>query len=429
MSGTKKDRESLKNRFKKGMYPTEDDFADVFESYVHKDDTIKMSQVVLEEGGESVGEVIDKKADKKTLDAFIEEVDTVLETVRDAETGEITKTVIQDLSKRIKDAENDIADTSNTAEKNENAIAKILSILGKQDGETVSELAARFTALSGSYATVYAFVSKVKAFLESADASDETINRWQEIESFLQGITDKETLTGLLERLKTEIMQSVPKGNFLEQVADLDSYDNAPEGKIVQYIGQTNEKYTRNFTYEKVGASFGKVGDKGILIQEIQKLASGSVESNLKSNSFLRLTGEKIQMYGGRNTNEYAIITNETPKIGDFVTELKYGKKYIITNLNDKGDFWYVTVNDGDQEIPNLQVYKATRTLDCFIDQKDNRYILVPSGLYIEGLKGPSYLKDIVTNSTVYADFICQTLKTDITVTSWQHIPSSPVIY
>ncbi|MCR4559007.1 MAG: hypothetical protein K5685_02935, partial [Bacteroidales bacterium] len=132
MSGTKKDRESLKKRFKKGMYPTEDDFADVFESYVHKDDTIEMSKVVLKEGGETVSEVIDKKADKRTLDAFIEEVDTVLEPVRDAETGEITKTVIQDLSKRIKDAEDDIADTSNTAEKNENAIAKILSILGKQ---------------------------------------------------------------------------------------------------------------------------------------------------------------------------------------------------------------------------------------------------------------------------------------------------------
>ena len=42
------------------------------------------------------------------------------------------------------------------------------------------------------------FVAKVNVFLEDADASDATINRWKEIESFLAGITDTETLTGLL---------------------------------------------------------------------------------------------------------------------------------------------------------------------------------------------------------------------------------------
>ena len=48
------------------------------------------------------------------------------------------------------------------------------------------------------------FVAKVNAFLEDADASDATINRWKEIESFLAGITDTETLTGLLaENLKS----------------------------------------------------------------------------------------------------------------------------------------------------------------------------------------------------------------------------------
>lgn len=43
------------------------------------------------------------------------------------------------------------------------------------------------------------FIDKVNTFFNDADASDETINRWKEIESFLAGITDKETLTGLLE--------------------------------------------------------------------------------------------------------------------------------------------------------------------------------------------------------------------------------------
>ena len=256
MSGIKISRTENENRFKKGMYPTENDFANVFASFVHKDDTISMLQVTLAEGEETIGEVIDKKADKQTLEDFISDIETVLETTRDEETGEITNTAIKALAERIETAEDDIASAANTAESNENAIVKILSILGRQEGETVSELAERFSSLSGDYATVYAFVSKVKDFLESADVADETINRWQEIENFLQGITDTETLTGLLQEMKQEIIDQIPEpqtqGNYLEQVADLDGYTDAPEGKIVQYIGQTNENYTRGFMYERV---------------------------------------------------------------------------------------------------------------------------------------------------------------------------------
>ena len=240
------------------MYPTEDDFADVFESYLHKDDTIPVSKVTVGEGGEPIGNAIDKKADKQTLETFINEMETVLETVRDENTNKITHTVITDLAQRITDAENDIANAANAAETNGDSIAKILTILGKQDGETVTELASRFSALSGDYATVFAFISKVKTFLESADIADTTINRWQEIESFLQGITDTETLTGLLQQMKQEILAEIPEpqpqptGNYLELVEDHDDYPDAPDGKIVKYVGQTNEKYTRGFDYERV---------------------------------------------------------------------------------------------------------------------------------------------------------------------------------
>ena len=48
------------------------------------------------------------------------------------------------------------------------------------------------------------FIDKVNAFLEDADASDATINRWKEIESFLAGITDTDTLTGLLADILTQ---------------------------------------------------------------------------------------------------------------------------------------------------------------------------------------------------------------------------------
>lgn len=45
---------------------------------------------------------------------------------------------------------------------------------------------------------------------------------------------------------------TVYTGKYLEQVQDLDNFQ-APEGKIVQYIGETNSKYTNGFIYKKVG--------------------------------------------------------------------------------------------------------------------------------------------------------------------------------
>lgn len=207
MSGTKTSRTDLKNRFKKGMYPTEGDFANVFESYLHKDDDISMSKVVLTDGDgntTTLNNVIGNKADKTDL---------------------------TEITNRLTTAENDI----DTAEDN---------IAGHET---------RIKSLE-------AFKERVRAFLEDADASEETINRWHEIESFLQGITDTQTLTGLLNDLKQEILQSIPQsqqGNYLQLIDDLDAYTDAPVGTIVKYTGPTNDKYTHGFDYEKVQSGQG----------------------------------------------------------------------------------------------------------------------------------------------------------------------------
>lgn len=100
-----------------------------------------------------------------------------------------------------------------------------------------------------------AFITRVTNFLDSADVSDTTINRWKEIETFLTGITDQETLTGLLLQLKNEITALIPEPastNYLKQISDLDAYTDAQEGEIVQYVGSTTENYRRGFCYERV---------------------------------------------------------------------------------------------------------------------------------------------------------------------------------
>lgn len=118
-------RADSKARFRTGMYPTQADFENLHDSYVHKDDTIPLEQV-----------------------------------------GTNGATVVSLLNQK--------ANSSHTHE--------IADVNGLQ-----------------------AFINKVNTFLDTVDASDDTINRWQEVEAFLQGITDTETLTGLLAALKSEI--------------------------------------------------------------------------------------------------------------------------------------------------------------------------------------------------------------------------------
>jgi hypothetical protein len=73
----------------------------------------------------------------------------------------------------------------------------------------------------------------------------------------------KSDIEGLLKNDGT-----VYTGKYLEQVEDLDNFQ-ASEGKIVQYIGETNSKYTNGFNYKKVGTQIViPAGTKYINIQD-----------------------------------------------------------------------------------------------------------------------------------------------------------------
>lgn len=74
---------------------------------------------------------------------------------------------------------------------------------------TYEELETAFNTLGDKYNTLFALANTIKTFLESADASDATINRWKEIESFLNGITDTQNLTSILNNLKSEIKTEI----------------------------------------------------------------------------------------------------------------------------------------------------------------------------------------------------------------------------
>ncbi|MBQ3616741.1 MAG: hypothetical protein II939_01070 [Bacteroidales bacterium] len=416
MTGTKKDREALKNRYRKGMYPTENDFADVFESYVHKDDDIPMSKVVITDGDgkpTTLSGEIDKKADKTTLQTFIDEIETILQVVRN-DKNQIASTAIDNLPSRIQAAEDDI----DTAEDN------------------ISGHEIRIATLESSKTDYEAFKERVRAFLEDADASDATINRWHEIETFLQGITDTETLTGLLNDLKNEILAAIPSpqsGNFIEYTTDLDAITDAPNGKIMQYWGQSNDKYKRGQFYERVeGGTNVQIGD---LVVTIQEFASATDNANLSVGSILVPTQETVTMYGNYD-NPTEFTDTEIPEVGHKIFSVCYQiwNPKTISEVSGGKPPYAIKCTDNYR---NVWVGNPTQ-FEIFIDPITNERYLNRNSIRYSAI-GDNEFEDDGNNRYVFikeSDYSAVSVKKfsfapstqNIETSSWQHIHVDEVI-
>lgn len=221
----------LKAWFKRGKYPTEAQFADWIDSFFHKEETkVPISSV------EGLPEQLNGKYDaaageqlesnfrqlrtdyeaheKSSREQFNNIADNIeeLEAEDERQQREIDalNTEVDNIHKKDAAQDKEIEDlhktdtalqTSLTAAHND--IGKIREML--KDGATLDEAKAALAALGSNYKDLYAVASTLKTFLQSNDTADSTINTWREIESFLQGITDSESLTGLLSALETKI--------------------------------------------------------------------------------------------------------------------------------------------------------------------------------------------------------------------------------
>ncbi len=297
----------LKARFKRGMFPTEGDFANVFDSYVHKDDGIDIENVTTGNGS-------------KTLTVLLQEIKeaTVTEAVEAA----------------------------------------------KNEFPEIPELPEGLAE----------FIAKVNSFLEDADASDATINKWKEIESFLTGITDTETLTGLLADLKQEILDEIPeqkeytagdgidisedgvislkedeiKPDCVKVIADLDA-STAPKGTVAIYTGATNDKYTHGFIYEKMGEGGG-------LVPSGENVSSKYWSKETVNGVSYLLPSTKV-----RKSNLYLVFDNDRQYFA-----LKVDASLGINGLTARDGYCYSKIGYDKK----LNQYENTVGYDCFCNSQ-----------------------------------------------------------
>lgn len=224
-------RSTLKQWFKRGKYPLEEQFADWIDSFLHKtEDKLPLANV------EDLPEQLNAKYDNASGLALEKEYARLAtafasherENAVDFQTVYANLNELEDENER-QQGEIDVLETEveNIHEKDAAQDAKII-VLHKTDSDQQTEINAAnvnlehlrkclhptavfgsldstFSALGANYSTLWALANTLKTFLEAKDTADSTINRWQEIETFLQGITDTETLSGLLEQLEKDI--------------------------------------------------------------------------------------------------------------------------------------------------------------------------------------------------------------------------------
>lgn len=224
-------RTQLKAWFRRGKYPTEEQFADWHDSYVHKaEDTIPIAHVdglpaqlngkypategaELERRHDALESDYNKHKAASTVQ-FNNIADNIeeLEAEDERQQGEIDALGVQITNIHKKDAEQD-KDFDQLQDTTQGLAVNMLAVMANftrvramlKAGATLDEAKAALAALGDNYASLYSLASTVKTFLESTDTKDTTINTWQEIEAFLQGVTDTETLTGLLKQSEDKL--------------------------------------------------------------------------------------------------------------------------------------------------------------------------------------------------------------------------------
>lgn len=187
----------LKAWFRRGLYPTEGQFADLIDSFRHKSEKVPLADV------SGLTEALNNKYDTteaEQLEAKVKKYDAVINQLQEEQENQ--GLAISEIHQTDEAQQAWIDETTDE-------LAKIRELI--KSGATIDEAKTALLALGSNYAGLYALAVTVKTFLEASDTKDTTINTWQEIEKFLQGITDTESLTGLLNELERNITEAYNK--------------------------------------------------------------------------------------------------------------------------------------------------------------------------------------------------------------------------
>lgn len=226
-------------------------------------------------------------------------------------------------------------------------LTKVKNML--KEGATLDEAKTALTALGSDYKDLYSLASHFKTFLTSADAADTTINSWKEIETFLDGITDTETLTGLLKNISDNVnsritsvtgvngltFQPVSTSSYInsadslaDAVQDLDTALKTTEESMYSLDQQTNNR---------IDTTNKQVTDNSQAITALQNNTLGN-----------------IKLFDLNEDNKDDIISYINAGNTDCCVKYTNGKFYSFWSKNhddeypEEDQYWFISLGTGD---------------------------------------------------------------------------------
>ena len=233
------------------------------------------------------------------------------------------------------------------------AIDDILSVLGGSTNLSlvISDLR---QALSPDGGDLSVFCDKVNNFLNNAGASKGVIDSWKEIEDFLAGVTDAETLTGLL----NDTLQSANNytktamANAVTMVSNADATDrvlvSGGANKTAKSSGVSISSLARTTTATSSANGLMSAADKakldGIVPSTLAKtdmsnVSLGILESKIKSAGFVPTIVLPISF-----TDDEGSISGDFDEIRAAFNSAAQGEAHILF-VNNADDSYILIVN------------------------------------------------------------------------------------
>lgn len=222
---------------------------------------------------------------------------------------------------------------------------------------TAKDAKAKLAELGTNYASVLAIGQTLKSFLEGKDLADSTINKWQEIESFLSGISDTETLTGILADIQAnldasleEVKTTVKAEEDRAKRAEL-ALDDKIERETIRATGEETrindelhhhiEDYFNPHHVTKDQVGLGNVDNTS----DKDKPVSDSVQEALDNKSDVGHTHTKAEIVDLDST---PTVKGVISLISELPTDANVGDSYVLASEVNPGEIRYVLMERGD---------------------------------------------------------------------------------
>lgn len=250
-------------------------------------------------------------------------------------------------------------------------------------------------SLGNGYKTLKEVSQTLKNFITAADTSNQTINTWKEIETFLNGITDTDTLTGLLKELKDELESKIItcggkipniKVFVLESGRDnqdiYDYYAEHPEGTFVEFKNLDQRLFAKVTQHN--------TGNGNLRCQAVFNQNNIIIIVNIKPIGFFTTT-QTI------NKLSIPIITND--KLGSNSVTIDKLSDDLQNRINQSVIFNVTATSDNTELLEYVNEHTADNVLIRYIGENRNITDVV-SDLYIFAIERYT-IDHIYTNNQI----------------------------